>query len=975
MDRIKISCIVMLICLWISTDVWAQEVIHVEVAGTLPVLIGDKKETVEELTLTGKLNGTDIKCIREMKKLRTLDMNGTEILKSDIVYYVEPYTANGEHVIKTDDEIGDYMFYQLSTLENIILPDKAYKIGTYALGECEKLKSVTIPDGVTEIGTLSFYMCLNLRNITLPENLKKIGNSCFSQSALEEIVIPNSVDTLRNHSFAWMNNLQRVTFPTALKCIEYNAFYKCPLLQEALIPEHTLAIEKEAFFGCRMLNKLSLPVGIENIGAYAFSECSLLSSVIIPNNFVRIGGAAFSRTGLTSVEVPEGITSIESSTFYLCEKLKTVSLPESLHSIRSDAFRQCKTLESIRISENVDSIGSNSFQGCIGLKEVVIQGGNTDLVIEWGTFGDCGFEDIVLPDRLTYIGHSVFMGCSNLKKITLPKGITVIEHSLFQGTSLVKLEIPDGVTKIEESAFHGCLQLEELKLPDIVKTIGENAFYSCGKLSDVNIPAQLEKLGDYAFLSCNSLETVVLPNSLTYMGAACFEGCSGLLNIKLPDRLVSIESSCFKGCRNLQEIKIPDSVIEIGYWAFRDCSKLKEVLLPKNLKRIKSLTFAGCSQLEAIEIPEGCVAILDNAFSGCANLVYVSVPSTVTQMEDYVFDGCANMGSIVWNSELEIKSSFFADVQPCNCLLYVSQGTVLPETWNDNIVRENVAEQVVFNAGYSCYVARELKAKHITYTREFTLPTKKGTAAGWTSVVLPFTVQEFTHESKGKLSPFGATEIGSKPFWLRELASHGFKNVAALEANKPYIIAMPNNSDEYEEQYNISGCVQFEAADEAGVMIPATPSVMPTGENALYELVPTLRSVSKTNRVYALSQEEHGDFPAGSLFVSCLRDIDPFEAYVVTKESATNAPLYYSIGGEGGEITGLEEILKKEDESLKIYTAGNVLYIDSDRDRSISIYDVTGRIVRIVEVHEGSNTVTGLSSGFYFLEGKKVAIK
>lgn len=540
MDRIKISCIVMLICLWISTDVWAQEVIHVEVAGTLPVLIGDKKETVEELTLTGKLNGTDIKCIREMKKLRTLDMNGTEILKSDIVYYVEPYTANGEHVIKTDDEIGDYMFYQLSTLENIILPDKAYKIGTYALGECEKLKSVTIPDGVTEIGTLSF---------------------------------------------------------------------------------------------------------------------------------------------------------------------------------------------------------------------------------------------------------------------------------------------------------------------------------------------------------------------------------------------------------------------------------------------------SDCSQLEAIEIPEGCVAILDNAFSGCANLVYVSVPSTVTQMEDYVFDGCANMGSIVWNSELEIKSSFFADVQPCNCLLYVSQGTVLPETWNDNIVRENVAEQVVFNAGYSCYVARELKAKHITYTREFTLPTKKGTAAGWTSVVLPFTVQEFTHESKGKLSPFGATEIGSKPFWLRELASHGFKNVAALEANKPYIIAMPNNSDEYEEQYNISGCVQFEAADEAGVMIPATPSVMPTGENALYELVPTLRSVSKTNRVYALSQEEHGDFPAGSLFVSCLRDIDPFEAYVVTKESATNAPLYYSIGGEGGEITGLEEILKKEDESLKIYTAGNVLYIDSDRDRSISIYDVTGRIVRIVEVHEGSNTVTGLSSGFYFLEGKKVAIK
>ena len=69
------------------------------------------------------------------------------------------------------------------------------------------------------------------------------------------------------------------------------------------------------------------------------------------------------------------------------------------------------------------------------------------------------------------------------------------------------------------------------------------------------------------------------------------------------------------------------------------------------------------------------------------------------------------------------------------------------------------------------------------------------------------------------------------------------------------------------------------------------------------------------------------------------------------------------------------EIMKKEEESLKVYTVDNVLYIDSDRDRSISIYDVTGRTVQVVEIHEGNNTITGLSSGFYFLEGKKVAIK
>ena len=139
--------------------------------------------------------------------------------------------------------------------------------------------------------------------------------------------------------------------------------------------------------------------------------------------------------------------------------------------------------------------------------------------------------------------------------------------------------------------------------------------------------------------------------------------------------------------------------------------------------------------------------------------------------------------------------------------------------------------------------------------------------------------------------------------------------------------------------------------------------------------MPTFREVLANDSVYALNIADYNNNPAGSVFVKNSRMITPFEAYAISKEPVARAPLMYSIGGEGGEITGLEEIMKKEDESLKVYTVGNVLYIDSARDRSISIYDVTGRTVRVVEVLEGSNTITDLSSGFYFLEGKKVVIK
>ena len=51
-----------------------------------------------------------------------------------------------------------------------------------------------------------------------------------------------------------------------------------------------------------------------------------------------------------------------------------------------------------------------------------------------------------------------------------------------------------------------------------------------------------------------------------------------------------------------------------------------------------------------------------------------------------------------------------------------------------------------------------------------------------------------------------------------------------------------------------------------------------------------------------------------------------------------------------------------------------MLYIDTDADRTIRIYDVTGRTVRIVEACEGVNEVHGLDSGIYMLEGQKVAV-
>ena len=188
---------------------------------------------------------------------------------------------------------------------------------------------------------------------------------------------------------------------------------------------------------------------------------------------------------------------------------------------------------------------------------------------------------------------------------------------------------------------------------------------------------------------------------------------------------------------------------------------------------------------------------------------------------------------------------------------------------------------------------------------------------------------------------------------------------------------MPNNIT-YDNDYNVQGEVQFIAVAADGVDIPATPTVLEKSEGPVFDLVPTFATVPQSMEVYALNTDwQYTDDPEtlGSRFERDKRDIRPFEVYVVNKPAqAASAPMMYSIGGNG-DITGLDDMMQKEEQSLKVYSKYGIIYIHTDKDRTINIYDATGMLVRTVDAIEGENQVNGLADGIYFLEGKKVLVK
>ena len=91
-------------------------------------------------------------------------------------------------------------------------------------------KNTTIPNSVTSIGDYAFYECTSLASITIPNSVTSIGDGAFRAcSSLTSITIPNSVTSIGRVAFGYCSSLTSVTClamtPPAL--LEEYVFYEC----------------------------------------------------------------------------------------------------------------------------------------------------------------------------------------------------------------------------------------------------------------------------------------------------------------------------------------------------------------------------------------------------------------------------------------------------------------------------------------------------------------------------------------------------------------------------------------------------------------------------------------------------------------------------------------------------------------------------------------------------------------------------
>lgn len=353
------------------------------------------------------------------------------------------------------------------------------------------------------------------------------------------------------------------------------------------------------------------------------------------NDFEIIEGELIKYNGKSKiVNLPEGIVSLGSSSFWNNTHIKEVILPDSLIQIGGDAFYYCTNMVKVNIPANVKVMGNNPFAGCPKLivsnfsdsfileNEVLFNKERSNLIHYTISKKD---NEYIIPGTVVCIGKHGFYNCINLKKVIIPESVIRFENNPFSdcnnllsvenkspyyhfengiiynkfrtaiigvlvNTTMEKYVVPHSITLISRNSFWNCKGIKKIVLTENIKVIGYNPFAGCDNLTFESDNVRLKvKDGilynqDYTELICCTnivaKERVKIRDSVKYINRGAFSGCKDLVQIDF-NQVIDIAKSSFTNCSSLTSLYIPDNVKHIGEWAFAYCSNLQRVEVNK----------------------------------------------------------------------------------------------------------------------------------------------------------------------------------------------------------------------------------------------------------------------------------------------------------------------------------------------------------------------------------------------------------
>lgn len=344
------------------------------------------------------------------------------------------------------------------------------------------------------------------------------------------------------------------------------------------------------------------------------SEITYNTKTMKVTSIGRFNGFFNNPEKVVSLVIPASITSISMSIY-----LYTSTIMEKCINLKKVVFEDSENYLSIPRSYNTtDYLKSRTFFCNSPIEEAYV-GRNLKC---WSDKNAYGKET----------GFSSFYKQEKLKKVVIGNKVSEIGLSLFEGCiNLKEIDIPQNVKVIEEAAFGDCSKLERIVLHESLKSIGNRAF--CGTaISSIYLPNTLEIIGEYVMASCNSLVSISLPDKIKEIPDYAFSGCEKLSTVVIGSNVNKISRGAF---RNTQLRKI--------YSKIKDPSKCTIVL--GNYPAFSSDIFANA----ILYVPKGTVELYRNA-SGWNRFFNIQEDNT-TMIEEVENESNLIKDDNIYNSE------------------------------------------------------------------------------------------------------------------------------------------------------------------------------------------------------------------------------------------------------------------------------------------------------------------------------------
>ena len=579
-------------------------------------------------------------------------------------------------ITKETGLIGKDAFRNMTSLEEVQIPDKSHIIGTQDLPDNIKIKY-----GNEEHTKATWKAKWNQENLTLEDSVTSLSYNALKECDKIKTLDTNKVEQISANTLP-NANLKELTLNDAIKQVIKKELFNSDFSIEKLNIGKALDVDElhNQLKQIKEIKHVKILETISKIDDNAFKDVNI-KSIDLASTIKEIGKNAFENSKITEIDLKN--TEIISEDAFNASQLKKVTFNPTLKSIKNRAFANC-AFDNISFPDNIDDIADDAFAESSILNTLSI-----GKLLEKANIGKV-ISNFSMISNLTVKGNietipSMSLANINVNTLTLENGIKEIERKAFDKATIKHLKFGDTIEKIYKSTndqdddgtfskveqidtieigkgLQNCSDLQELffygkekkfdrfvnlKLTSSIDSLDKSIWNSSIgsttiRVKQIILDNKFTSLGNETFK--NVLFSKINLNNILDLGKQNFVSCDTSLDLDFNEAMTKISDEAFMNTKCFDASKTLNlkNVTEIGEKAFLNSSITKIDF--NKVKKIGANAFENSKLFGELDF-KNVEKIEDGAFKNCKYLTK-TINGNISKIGKQSFYECSLLESV-----------------------------------------------------------------------------------------------------------------------------------------------------------------------------------------------------------------------------------------------------------------------------------------------------------------------------------------